>query len=358
MIVERRLTTQDISWFLDQAEHEQLDLNPPYQRRSVWSPKDRRYFLDTIFRGYPSPSIFLHKQIVEGRMIYFVVDGKQRLETILKFANNKIAIDKNFGDTRLGGKKWRSIKRDETLARTFWDYVIPVEFTNIIDDTTLVREVFDRLNRNSKNLVEQELRHAKYEGWFITYVEREEESSDWEELNVVTTARARRMKDVQFISELLIVQLKGKVGGFDQQEITEYYAEYDDLADLDVPFDVEFVKDQFDRTKKYLLALERQDSSVTRYARDFTNLYTLWSIVCLNLDRMPDPEMFAEKYPIFMDEASKYRNEEYLIRVINGDEKPSIPETLKYYQNSIGPSTEPHQREERYDSLLAALIDD
>ena len=106
MAVERRLTTQDISWFLDLHSNNQLDLDPPYQRRSVWSPKDRRFFLDTIFRGYPSPSIFLHKQVLEGKTTYSVVDGKQRLETIVRFTDNKIAMEKKFGDSRLDGKRW------------------------------------------------------------------------------------------------------------------------------------------------------------------------------------------------------------------------------------------------------------
>lgn len=42
----RTLTTQDISWFLDIYDKGQLDLDPPYQRRSVWSPQDRRYFTE------------------------------------------------------------------------------------------------------------------------------------------------------------------------------------------------------------------------------------------------------------------------------------------------------------------------
>ncbi len=44
MAIERRVSTQDLSWFLDLDANDQIDLNPPYQRRSVWSPKDRRFF--------------------------------------------------------------------------------------------------------------------------------------------------------------------------------------------------------------------------------------------------------------------------------------------------------------------------
>jgi len=61
--MKRQPTTQQITWFLDLERNNQLDLNPPYQRKSVWSPKDRRFFLDTIFRNYPTPAIFIHRSI-------------------------------------------------------------------------------------------------------------------------------------------------------------------------------------------------------------------------------------------------------------------------------------------------------
>jgi hypothetical protein len=78
--MQRRPTTQDISWLIDLHRHNQLDLDPPYQRRSVWTRKDRQFFLDTIFRNYPSPAIFLHKTINDaGKTTYHVVDGQQHL---------------------------------------------------------------------------------------------------------------------------------------------------------------------------------------------------------------------------------------------------------------------------------------
>jgi len=67
---------KDVTWFLDLYRNEQLDLDPSYQRRSVWSLKDRKFFLDTIFKNYPCPAVFLHKEINEdaGKLIYHVVD--------------------------------------------------------------------------------------------------------------------------------------------------------------------------------------------------------------------------------------------------------------------------------------------
>ncbi len=111
MEMKGRPSSQDISWFLDLFKTKRLDLEPPYQRRSVWTSKDRKFYLDTIFRGYPCPPIFLHKTVKEdGAAIYHVVDGKQRLETILMFADDKIALSKDYGDKRFNGKKWSDLK--------------------------------------------------------------------------------------------------------------------------------------------------------------------------------------------------------------------------------------------------------
>lgn len=58
--MQRRPTTQGITWLLDLYNNKQLDLNPPYQRRSVWTRKDKQFFLDTIFRNYPSITTLSH----------------------------------------------------------------------------------------------------------------------------------------------------------------------------------------------------------------------------------------------------------------------------------------------------------
>jgi len=355
-IVDRRASTQDISWFLDLDRTKQLDLNPSYQRRSVWSPKDRRYFLDTVFRGYPSPSIYLHKETgTDGKTIYAVVDGKQRIETIIKFANNKISIGSDFGDSRLEGKRWKAIKKEPDLARAFWDYVMPVEFISVEGGPTLLNEVFDRLNRNSRKLVEQELRHAKYDGWFIDFVEAESENPDWTDIGVVTTARSKRMRDVQFLSELLIVLLKNEVGGFDQNEIDEFYASYEIPIETIPSFNEEDVKDRWTQAKRFLLDLEKATSAVTTYAKDFTNLYTLWAVVVINYTKQPSPDAFAERYAEFMADVIKFKDQNHLAKVISQEESPKFPQSLKYYQNSIGPSTETPQRQERQKALTDFL---
>lgn len=86
MAEERRQTTQAIAWFWDLYRRDLLNLDPPYQRRSVWSPSYKDYFIDTILLDYPAPAVFLFEDIDEnGLAIYSVVDGKQRLSTVFEF---------------------------------------------------------------------------------------------------------------------------------------------------------------------------------------------------------------------------------------------------------------------------------
>jgi hypothetical protein len=68
----------------------QLNLEPGFQRRSsIWSNRDRSKLIDSILRNYPLPSIFLYKRSDDGRIFYDIIDGKQRIETLLMFTGKK-----------------------------------------------------------------------------------------------------------------------------------------------------------------------------------------------------------------------------------------------------------------------------
>ena len=59
----RRQNFQTISWFSDVYKRGLLNLDPPYQRRSVWNQIYKEEFIDTILLQYPAPAIFLYESI-------------------------------------------------------------------------------------------------------------------------------------------------------------------------------------------------------------------------------------------------------------------------------------------------------
>ena len=353
--MNRRVTSQDISWFLDLHNNKQLDLDPPYQRRSVWTLKDRKFFLDTIFRDYPCPAIFLHKDTdSEGRIKYHVVDGKQRLETIIDFVGNKITIDKDFGNKALSGKKWKQLENEPTLKKKFWDYVLSVEFIDTIEGL-IVNDVFDRLNRNARKLERQEMRHAKFDGWFITTAEAEAEKDEWEKLGVVTKARIKRMKDVQFISELLIVLLKERIDGFDQDYLDVICAEYETPQETLSNFSESDFHNKLVFAKKYLLEMEDSNHVVTTSANGFGSFISLWTFIALNRNSLPAAKQLARKYKDFMNKVEKLLKEkdpeEFFKR-----HKQGYSDAYRYFRNSIQASTDQPQRKERHETLMKALL--
>ncbi len=347
---------REIKWFLDLYHGNQLDLNPPYQRRSAWTLKDRKFFIDTIFRNYPSPAVFLHKKIDEtmGKMIYHVVDGKQRLETIILFAQNGMAIDREFGDARLNGKKWKKIEDDPELAGRFSSYQMTIEFIDT-DDATMINEVFDRLNRNSRRLERQELRHAKYDGWFIRVAEKEAEKEEWEKLGIVTKSRMRRMKDVQCISDLFTVILKNRVTGYDQDFLDDIYAEYDSPYETIPGFDDEGFHAKLSFAKNYVSRMDIHNAAVSKHAKTLSNFYSLWSFVVLNQSRLDTPEITAEKYEAFMDSVSALAKTKDMnsLREYDND---LYSKAYEYLKNSVRTGMNQAQREARHKTLEDILF--
>lgn len=345
MMSERRTTTQDITWFLDLFDSEKIDLDPPYQRRSVWTRKDKQYFLDTIFKKYPCPAVFLHKtQDERGRATYHVVDGKQRLQTIIEFFQNKIPLGLDIGDERLNGKRWKQIE-DADLKKGFWDYVIPVDLLTTIDKT-VVDEIFDRLNRNSRRLERQELRHAKYDGWFIELVERTAEIPWLKNLGIVTAGRAKRMKDVQFISELALSLLKNDVCGFDQDDLDEVYAKYDNPEDDYFDFEPE----EFESKFVEVFSVMKSINEVNNIIREHSKLNILYSIFnYLSLTKID--VVLSKTFPY---ESTAIKLKEFLEAVSSSSTDLNA---VAFRNNLVGANTEYQQRANRLDALVRFMED-
>ncbi|MEP2237129.1 MAG: DUF262 domain-containing protein [Maribacter sp.] len=355
--MKRQPSVQDVSWFIDLANRDQLDLNPPYQRRSVWTASDRKFFLDTIFRNYPCPPIFIHKTIDDnGLATYHIVDGKQRLETILLFAQNKIAIDKDYGDDRLNGLRFKKI--DSEMKKIFWNYNVPVDFMDI--EGLDINEVFDRVNRNSRNLERQELRHARYNGWFIKEMEGEADDDEfWELIKVTNKTKAKRMKNVQLVSELLLILVKKQIHGFSQDYLDENYAYYDSIEGEDGEFliDVEKYNEQKKQVKDFVRLMEGHNQCITEKSKTNYNLYTLFAFLILEGTEGLDATVIASKYSDFMDLIDVFRQADNPEELFTTQEKkPEFwDEAFTYYSATRGANTDLPQREDRFVALKTVL---
>lgn len=345
---------QDISWFLDLYDKGQLDLEPPYQRRSVWSRRDKEFFIDTIMNNLPAPPVFLHKTLDEnGKQTFHVVDGKQRIQTIVEFRQGKVRLPENFSDVTLQKKKWKDLQRPH--REQFWNYELVVEQIPDISDAS-IKNIFERINRNSRKLTPQELRHAKYDGWFIKAAESEAEKQEWRDFGLMTPARIKRMADVQFTSELMILTIKREIEGFDQDLIDDFYAAYEDLEEQPLFVDEDFNR-EFERVKSYLRTMVESDASLVNFFKVQGHVYSLWAYLTIEKGRaLPVGELLPKYQPFLIDVAA-------VIEQIRGDDIPPISTddggyrraVLSYALNMRGASTDLAPRQARHSNLIAVL---
>ena len=219
---------------------------------------------------------------------------------------------------------------------------------------SVVNEVFDRLNRNARKLTAQELRHARFEGWLITEVEAESTREEWRALGVVTAARAKRMVDSQFISELMFVLLEGRVLGFDQDALDEMYAKYEEPSETAPELNQESFLRRFSAMKHYLLDMDKEGNELSRHAKGFGNFYTLWTFVALSEPLPPAPEL-AQHYAAFMQKVDTLAERQDLDAFLREAPAGEYALALTYLTNSRGPSTDLGPRKERLAALTAAL---
>jgi len=191
-------------------EQGHLNLSPGFQRKSVWSMADRRKLIQTVLDGFPIPSIFLYRREDDGALVYDVLDGKQRLETIFMFLRARGFKRSGFGvryqfpeDEKSYFYEWKDLERWGKVPN-FLSYTIPIvevdgEFGDIVD-------LFVRINSTGKALTSAEKRSAKYYDSpflkaalslakrFRTYLTSQQ---------IVRAGQIARMKDVELMSELL-----------------------------------------------------------------------------------------------------------------------------------------------------------
>lgn len=210
MPLQANFGERTINEFLLIFRNRQMNLEPGFQRKSVWSTIDRRRLIQSILSNYPVPCIFLYQRNHRGRIVYDVIDGKQRLETILmftgigRFRSHRFDVRLDLGHG-LEWFDWSELRRDHTARHQFETYKIQtVEITGDLSD---IVDLFVRINSTGKRLTSGEKRHAKfYNSPFLK--ESESLVSKFQKYllqeKILSQAQIDRMKGTELFAELLM----------------------------------------------------------------------------------------------------------------------------------------------------------
>ena len=160
-----------------------LKANPEYQRSLVWSPHQKKMFIDSLLRGYSAPAFYFHKIKVhvsgdEYNTTIDIIDGQQRVNAIVEYIEGGFALldpkDKNSFrfpnfvkdmESPWAGKRFENL--DEELQKELLDHKI-VSYEITTEDENEIRDLFIRLQAGTP-LSPQDKRDA-WPGKFTEFV--------------------------------------------------------------------------------------------------------------------------------------------------------------------------------------------
>jgi len=211
--------------FAEWDGRKELILAPAFQRRSVWTDKARSYLIDTIIRGLPIPKIYMRQLIdpMTRKSTREIIDGQQRLRTILDFVNDGFKVLKTH-NIENGGLFFSQL--DPKIKADILRYEISTDLV-LSQDDSFIFDIFARLNTYTVPLNRQEMINAKYFGDFkqTVYSLGRDFYTFWTKNDILSNRNILRMEEAELVSELVIAM----IDGIQYKNVIEsYYKKYDD----------------------------------------------------------------------------------------------------------------------------------
>ena len=151
----------------------EIIINPAFQRLFRWTDSQKTRFIESLLLGIPIPPIFV---VQSEKGVWELIDGLQRLSTVLEFAgllrreDQTLYAPSSLGGTiflpSLAGKKWEATN-DQTQDGIGKEQQLQikrarlrVEILKKESDPKAKYELFQRLNSGGANLTPQEVRNS------------------------------------------------------------------------------------------------------------------------------------------------------------------------------------------------------
>lgn len=166
------------------VEERTINVAPAYQRQFRWDNTRRSTLIESIFLGVPVPSLFMASN-PDGT--WELVDGVQRISTLVQFAGTSTARDRlrlpepltiTHAEklTTLNGLTFAQLPQSIQLQFN----TRPIKVITLSDksDKEVRFDLFERLNTGGVTLSNQEIRSCVYRGEFNQFLEQLANHSD------------------------------------------------------------------------------------------------------------------------------------------------------------------------------------
>lgn len=337
--MEKFLSTslKNIAWFNDMNKAGKIEITPPFQRNPVWTERQKSYLIDSVLNGYPIPELYIQEVVDEdGNSNYKIVDGQQRMRSVLDFLDDKFGMNRE-DSPQFNGAHFKDLTPDQ--KRAFYSYNFVVRALPDMEESD-IREIFKRLNRNVVSLNTQELRKAIYSGPLIQLVSDLSEKEFWGQLRFFTANDVKRMKDEEYISELCLVSIDGINNKKDRLEV--FYQE----SEIGFTHGDELNR-TFERVLSFLEPMA-QDLSHTRW-RNKTDFYTLF--YALSKKQLMLPSVGEEKINEVKNALINFSGNVNEFLELDNEGIEEFPQYIKDYAKGVRAATDYSARTIRQTAL-------
>src|SRR5574341_551482 len=212
-----------ISTLRDKYERGQIDLQPHYQREYVWElrPELPSRLIESLLLEIPVPPLYFVR-LASGKIE--VVDGQQRLTTLIRFVTNQFKLQKLQRLGSLNGKIFRELsERDQ-------EKVTDATIRSIVIDAgtnhDLRYEIFERLNRGTMVVNEQEIRNCAYRGPFCDLLAELERDANWRKVKGGDEPEPRFIEREMILRFFAFANRIEQYGGNLKKFLNDYMGEY------------------------------------------------------------------------------------------------------------------------------------
>jgi uncharacterized protein with ParB-like and HNH nuclease domain len=328
LIQSTRLTLTDT---VERFRADRYFVDNSFQRRLVWTERQKVRLIETILTGFPMPEIYLWEQQIDpesGQQRHSIVDGQQRVTTVVQFVSNEwplrqAYLDESNRNSDFSDKSW--VDLGDERKQSLWNYIISARTIPRQVEDANVRAIFRRLNETDKSLNPQEFRNADFQGEFIKAAEAVADDPRWKKWEVFKEPQIRRMADMELASSLLIACRSGVVGE-NTKSVNEIYDLYNDEYE-EKDQDIALITNFLTRADEHYLV----DVATRSFFTKPIHIYTLFCV-----DMILGGQLFADKLDSFV---TAYQNQE------------DDPNLDKYRIGSSSRTRSGEQRNRRVDGL-------
>lgn len=298
-----------------------LKLNPAFQRLYRWNDDQKTKFIESILLGIPIPEIFV-AQKSDGK--WDIVDGVQRISTILELTNNL----PGYGPLKLEGTKYLPALEDFT-----WNE-LPMDIKRIIrrsklginiilteNSITSQYELFQRLNTGGLHLEDQEIRNCLLIMLNNSFYEEINKLKDYANFKSCLKIKEEKFKE-DYHMELIIRYLIAKINIVNYNE---YQASKDKLSyfiDNEITRIIE--SDSFDYTNDVRIFKECFDLLNTYLGQDSFRKYNHNNKRFEGSFSIPAFESILPGLAENIDDIKKLSQEQFIQKIINIYREPEF----------------------------------